>query len=90
MAERRRHAVLEQLHLEHWTTDEQVLPMESDDQPSVDVLYILHTRPLPCRYCGTLTVISAFEPSPDGTWVASPLCVEHRPALVDEKSHRLR
>ncbi len=82
--------MLVQLHLEHWTTDEQVLPMESDDTPSVEVLYILHAGPLPCRYCRTLTVISAFEPDPDGTWHVSPLCVEHRPALVDDGSHRLR
>ena len=90
MAKRRRHAVLVQLHLEHWTTDEQVLPMESHDNPSVEVLYILHARLLPCRYCGTLTVISALEPGPNGTWVVSPLCIEHRPALVDEGSQRLR
>ncbi len=64
--------------------------MESDHNPSVTVLYILHARPLPCRYCGTLTVISAFEPSPNGTWVVSPLCIEHRPAVVDEGAHRLR
>ncbi len=64
--------------------------METDHHSSDEVLYIIHARPLPCRYCGTLTVISAFEARDDRTWLVSPLYSEHRPAAVDEGTKTLR